>query len=371
LKRKVLFLLPNAEGGGTHKVVLTLINHLDRVKFDLYMIVIINKGEFIDLIPNDVGVTFLNVDRVPKGFVGIVREIRRINPDCVLSATGNVNLVMLLASPFFRRGISCIIRESTSLSASLKDPIYPRHPWIMRIAYRCLYPRADTVVCQSEFMMKDLHRHFGVARENMTKIFNPIDVNAIQAKAEAETNPYTGCGNGPHIVTIGRLTYPKNFPVLIGAFSRYQRSHESARLWILGVGPMHQTLLDFSAKHNVSESVFFPGFKKNPYPWLKHADLFVSSSVYEGLPNVLLEALACGCPVLATDCPGGTREIMELTGNMDRLIPPDSFHISPDLVGKPTNPQTLKLLKRHFGLETIIKQYEQLLLNHPGLKEAQ
>jgi glycosyltransferase involved in cell wall biosynthesis len=164
-------------------------------------------------------------------------------------------------------------------------------------------------------------------------------------------------------VAVGRLTYPKNFAGLIEAFAGFRRDAGCGRLWILGEGPMEAELQQQCRELHLEELVAFTGFQHDLYPWLSHADLFVSSSVYEGLPNVLLEALACGCPVLAADCPGGTREIMELTGNNDKLIPLESFHIPPDLVGKPNNPDTIMLLERHFGLETIIKQYERLLLD--------
>jgi glycosyltransferase involved in cell wall biosynthesis len=361
--KSLLAILPNVEGGGTHKVVLTLMNRLNRQKFDIHLLIIIRKGAFEDLIPKDIDVIFLNVDRVPKGIPGIYKALRNIKPDLVFSATGNVNLVTLALKPFLPARTRFVARESTNISASLKDPIYPKYPAIMRRAYRQLYPLADSIICQSQFMAQDLTENFRVKPSRLTVIRNPVDFDDILIKVEGEKNPFIGHGPGPHIIGMGRLTYPKNFTGLIDAFADLHRIAASARLWIIGEGPMENELRNHCLQRGVGDAVCFPGFQRNPYPWLKHADLFVLSSSYEGMPNVLLEALACGCPVLATDCPGGTREIMELTGNNDKLVPLESFHIPPDLVGKPNNPDTIMLLERHFGLETIIKQYERLLLD--------
>ncbi|MFA6222148.1 MAG: glycosyltransferase [Desulfomonilaceae bacterium] len=363
MKQKVVFVLPNVEGGGTHKVMLTLLNHLSRDKFKLHLIVVMNKGEFRRLIPSDIDVTFLNVDWVLKGFLPLLKTIRPIRPDIVLSATGTVNLMAIMMKSFLPKKTKIILRESTCISESLREPHYPRYPRLMRVLYKTLYPKADVVICQSGYMLKDLEENFRVDRRKLRKILNPVDIDQITANLINSQNPFSSYGEGPQIISAGRLCYAKNFEALISAFNVFQQDNKNARLWILGQGPMKQELINYCHKLRVSDVVFFPGFQANPYPWFKYADFFVSSSRFEGLPNVLLEALACGCPVLATDCPGGTREIMELTGNADRLMDPANLKILPEHFERTNRSKTLDSLGKHFGVSTIVEKYEQVLLS--------
>ena len=358
----MVFVLPNVEGGGTHRVMLTLLKHLNRDKFKLHLIVIINKGEFRRVIPSDIDVTYLNVDWVPKGFFPLFKAIRRIKPKIILSGPFSVSFLTLMMKPFLPKGIRFIVRESTIVSQWLEDPKYPKYKRLIRVLYKMLYPNADLVICQSDYMAQDLARIFHVDLSILKKIFNPVDIDSINAEVRHLANPYSNYGEGPHIISAGRLCYAKNFERLISAFKIFQHDHKNARLWILGQGLLKEELLNQCKQLEISDVVFFPGFQPNPYLWFTYADLFVLSSRYEGMPNVLLEALACGCPVLATDAPGGTREIMELTGNLDRLVAPESLRILPEHFKRSDSSNAINLLRTHFGLSEIVKKYEQALL---------
>jgi glycosyltransferase involved in cell wall biosynthesis len=154
----------------------------------------------------------------------------------------------------------------------------------------------------------------------------------------------------------------KNFDKIIKAFEVFSSQVITAQLWLIGSGALIENLMNMSRKMGIGDRVHFLGFQKNPYVWLKHADLFVMCSEYEGLPNVLLEALACGCPVIAADCPGGTREIMELTGNLDRLVPLGKLVISQEMFERKTYEPIRKSLEDNFGLDSVMTDYEKVLL---------
>lgn len=361
-KIKVLLILPNVEGGGTHKVILTLARFINRDIFNVCLTIVMDKGEFRNLIPNGVKTKFLGYDWLPKSYSGLLKRIRKEKPDIILSATGHLNLMILTMKPFIHGKAKIVVRESTNLSQHFQDDGYRWNPRVMKFFFAKLYATANRIVCQSEFMMEDLRHNFHISPDILQKIHNPLDIDGIQDAAMEGPNPYLNFGPGPHILSVGRLTYAKNFEALVGAFATFRDNHPDARLWILGEGYLRSEIERKIDSLSLTDSVFLSGFQPNPFPWFRHADLFVLSSRYEGLPNVLLEALACECPVLATDCPGGTREIMQLTGNLDRLKPLDDFYIDESLVGKPNARDTLDALRLNFDVQAITRQYEKIFL---------
>jgi glycosyltransferase involved in cell wall biosynthesis len=210
-------------------------------------------------------------------------------------------------------------------------------------------------------MKEDLIDNFGINQVKTRTVYNLVDINHIDSLTVDAPNPYPMDATFRNILAIGRLSREKQFDLLIHKFVSFRKIWPDSQLWILGVGPLLDDLKQLSCSLDVSAHVHFIGFQTNPYVWMKHADLFVLCSAYEGLPNVLLEALACGCPVVATDCPGGTREIMELTENTDRLLPVNAFELREEFFEKMNVSKTRKLLEQFFGLETVIKQYESIL----------
>jgi glycosyltransferase involved in cell wall biosynthesis len=199
---------------------------------------------------------------------------------------------------------------------------------------------------------------FHISAENIVCIYNPVDVERINNIANMGENPFADKGVGPHIVTAGRLYNQKGFDRLMRAFPALLKLRSGAQLWILGQGPRESEYKGLRVSLGLADCVHFVGFQKNPYKWFKHADLFVLSSRYEGLPNALLEAIACGCPVLAIDHPGGTREILALLGQLSRLTPrldwDSRFFVRPSKV-------VVSRLVEHFGVKTIVGHYSELL----------
>jgi len=158
-----------------------------------------------------------------------------------------------------------------------------------------------------------------------------------------------------------QLSGPSGYK-LIEAFPQLLLKHKEAKLWILGDGPQLDDLKKLSFKLNIAENIGFVGFQKNPYNWMAHADLFVLSSIYEGLPNVLLEAMACGCPVVSLGHPGGTREVFEITGQLDRYVTELTWE---DKWFEKPFPQVQQKLAEHFGLEKVIAQYVNVFNDFP------
>ncbi|HEY6351165.1 MAG TPA: glycosyltransferase [Candidatus Angelobacter sp.] len=306
-RRKVLFLVPSLGAGGAERVFSILLRHLDRSRFELHLGVLQGKGEYLEDLPDDVVLHDLSAARVRYALPSLVKLAWRVRPDTILSTLGHLNLALILIRPFMPRGIKLLIREAAIASVVLREE--GRYPGLYTWLYRHLYKRAHRIVCLSDSMVSDMAEHFNVPREKLVRIYNPIDIKRVRAMAEIGENPYSGLG--PHLVAAGRLTRQKGFDVLLNAMPYVLDRLPDARLSILGLGDLRQELVDQAIRLGIAEKVYFLGFQKNPWLYLRYADLFVLSSRYEGMPNIVLEALALGLPVVAADCPGALREMKD------------------------------------------------------------
>lgn len=307
--KRVLFVIPALTAGGAERVFLHLLRHLDRERFAPILAVGAADGAYLSLVPPDVPVHVLGARRARAAAPAIVRLVRRLKPDTVFSTLG-MNLGVMMARPFFPRGTRVVLREGSSLSAFLADKARQSRisAAMIRTAVRLLYSRADRIICQSDFMLADLVATSGLAPDRMVRIHNPVDIAELEKSAASRAPVFEG--PGPHLLSVGRLSFEKLLPVLVQAFARVVAEHPSATLTLVGDGPERANIEAAIAKERLGESVRLIGFEPNPAPFFARADLFVSSSLYEGFSNVVLEALALGTPVVVTDCPSGNREVV-------------------------------------------------------------
>ena len=225
------------------------------------------------------------------------------NPDVVLSFGEGQNLVSLSKRGRGRRHIINSQNPPSLIYTGINKFIYTR-------LIRKLYPRADCAIALSEGVKSDLVMNFGLPEESVRVIYNPIDCKQARSEAEEEvTEPLFETGI-PVILNVGRLVAQKNQALLIRSFARVRRRVPSA-LAFLGQGPLERELHNLARSLEVEEDVHFLGWRSNPFKYMRRAQVFALSSDYEGFGNVLVEAMACGCPVISTDCPYGPGEILE------------------------------------------------------------
>jgi glycosyltransferase involved in cell wall biosynthesis len=315
-RRPIMFVLPTL-GGGAARVVVTLLRHLDRTRFEPHLVVFYTFYGFWfrSEVPDDVVLHVLEARRARNAMPKLVGVIWRVRPAVLVATQGYINFLLLLAKPFLP---SCkiVIRE-------VIGERYMEHNRYRDLLYRCylrLVRRADRIITQTEAVARRLSGEIAPRSRQVECIHNPVDVDRLAAAARIAENPFIG--PGPHVLAMGRLTYQKGFDLLLRAMARVRAAGVPAHLTIVGVGELEADLRAEARALGIADAVELAGFQDEPARYFAHADLFVLSSRYEGMPNVVLEALACGCPIVACDCPHGVSEIVHDAVN-GRLVPPD------------------------------------------------
>jgi len=338
---RVLLLLGWLNGGGAERVAVQLYNHLHGRLLDVRLALLRRAGAYLDLVgperlhfrawaerwfPSDgSNASFYRPDRflrsVAVGPLAFRAMIREGDPDVVVSFTKGPNVLTYLAL----RGMGStrprwIAREGNNIvRSSLEDSRAKAARSLESALVRTAYRAADCVVANSARLAARLEATFGLRREQLRVVRNPVDVETIAARAP---EPPKDPPERPFILSAGRLSAQKGHDLLLRAFaeSRYRPSHA---LVIIGEGPERAALEILAAQLGLAGRVRFLGFVANPWAWMARAELFVLPSRWEGFPNALLEAMACGAPVVAADCCFGPGEMIAHGGN-GWLVPPEN-----------------------------------------------
>lgn len=301
--------------------------------------------------------------RPPRWAASIATYLDRERPSALLA----MNVLAVAATTL----ATALAHQPPQVVATLHDVFRSR-----RLLHRARssYPFADAAVGVSHGVAAQLKEIPGISRDRVHTIYNPVVSADLERKAlEPAGHPWLDEPTGPVVLAIGRMKKVKDFSTLLAAFARLV-SRRSARLIVLGEGVLRKNLLSLAQNLRITEHVDFPGFVENPYAFLAKADLFVLSSRNEALPTVLIEAMACGCPVVSTDCPFGPREILE-DGRLGTLVPVGDPEVLAAAMARALDepPQRAALRKRasFFSTERAVDQYEKLLLGDDGHNSLQ
>jgi len=318
----VTFVLPRLSGGGVERVFLNLAGGLAASGLSVE-VVLLRAGTapaLVEVPPGvgcvDLAAPVLNDATFLLALPALTRYLRRRRPAALYSGITTINLLSLAARAAARTDTSVVVSEHVPLSVNAgTHPAKRVLPWLAGRAY----PYADAVVAVSQALADDMAATIGLRRDKVVTIYNPVVTEKLLRDAnEPAPHPWFAAGE-PVILGIGRLEQQKDFMTLIRAFA-IVRSRRPAKLVILGEGQQRQQLAAEAARLSVADDVDMPGHTSSPAAFLGHAAVFALSSEYEGFPTVLIEALACGCPVVSTDCPTGPDEILE-GGTYGALVP--------------------------------------------------
>lgn len=304
---RILFFLPNLGGGGAERNMVNLANGLNRLGFEVTFGVGRGGVWGAELEPG-IDVVEYGVDRALACLPGLVKTLNRIEPDWVFSTMGYANVVAIWSALLADKRPKVAVREA----CAVVDGSALEH--LVQEVQFLVYPLADLVLALSEGLCDEFNARGLRAR----LLSNPTLVPEV----------YTGAAEPfvwprPYALAVGRLTHAKGFDVLLRAWSEEPLPDHD--LLILGDGPLRKELEDLAADLGIGSCVRFLGFQDNPYKFMANSRVYVLSSRREGMPNALIQAMACGARVVATDCPTGPRELL---GNSDLgvLVAPNDPH---------------------------------------------
>jgi glycosyltransferase involved in cell wall biosynthesis len=309
----------NMDGGGAERAMAKLAGGMAGRGYEVDLVLSKAVGHYLPEVSRDVRVVDLGAGRVLSSLPGLVRYLRSERPSAMLTSLAHVNVVGLWARRVARVETTLVVNEQNTFSLETRNSTRRRHRYLPRLTRR-FYPWADAIVAVSQGAADDLALTSGLAPERIQVVHNPIVTPQLRRMvARPLGHAWFEPGEPPVVLAVGRLSPQKDFPTLIRAFGRIRERRE-ARLLILGGGPERRRLESLTGDLGLDKDVALPGWVTNPYPYMRRAAAFVLSSRWEGLPSVLIEALYCGPPVIATDCPSGPVEILE-GGRHGRLAP--------------------------------------------------
>jgi glycosyltransferase involved in cell wall biosynthesis len=350
--RKVLFVLPDLSAGGAERVLITLMNNLNRACFTPSIIGIMKKDTLAPLIDTDIPCDSLGKSSLITAIPALYKKLSAMNPDIVVSTMAPMNFVLLLLRPLFPK-TKFVIRE-----AIVPTYILGRHPWLkpfLRFAYKHLYAMATIIISPSEQIKNELMA-LGLNEAPHVLLYNPVDESTVPQSEDS--------GNGKTIkyIASGRLKHQKGFDRLIEALEGFNPPFEWS-LSILGEGEEKESLKALISKHGLKHHITLCGHVSSPLSFYKSAHIFLLPSRWEGMPNVALESLACGTPVIAIKEAGGMQEIASLSQQGAIYIANDirDFVNIMKRVANIQRPEKTSLLPEQFKLARINAQFAKIL----------
>jgi glycosyltransferase involved in cell wall biosynthesis len=316
---KIAMFLPNLDGGGAQRVFTYLARGLADHGYRVDMLLVSARGPYMTDLPQTVRVVPLRTRRAMASVPSLVRYLRAERPSCLLAALDHTNIAAILAARLAGASTPIIasVHVAHSRTHALGKSLRQRVVWF---AIRRCYPLAQAVVAVSNGIAQDLIATTRVPERLIRVVYNPVLMPEFaQLAQELPNHPWFTAGGPKVIVAVGGLLPAKDHHTLIRAFALLRREC-NARLVILGEGPLRLELEALVRSLGVAKDVDLPGFTRNPFAYLSHASVFALSSAWEALPTVLIEALATGIPIVATDCPYGPSEILD-HGRYGQLVP--------------------------------------------------
>ena len=366
----VSFLLLTLPTDGVSRVILNLAKGFVERGLKVDIVVLKAEGDALVWIPSGARVVELNAQMQGVGkllyLFSLVRYLRKVQPASLIVCRDDINFGSI-AKYLAMVSTQVLLISHTNLSQYLdysSDDVKNSFSAYLLKRFLWFYGLADGIIAVSQGVADSLVNLAGRPLKQVRVIYNPVVTPEVLAKAEEPVNhPWFAAGEPPVIVGVGRLQALKDFPTLIRAFALV-RQHMPARLMILGDGEERQNLETLISELGLTSDIALPGFVSNPYAYMSKASVLAMSSLCEGFGNVIAEALACGTPVVTTDCPSGPAEILDF-GNYGSLVPladPEALaQAILTTITSPRNSEALRQRAKLFSLDTVVDSYLKVL----------
>lgn len=312
-EQRITLFMTGLAGGGAERVMLTLAEAFAGRCYAVDLVVTNAQGPLAADVPEAVRLVDLGARRIMTSLPALVLYFRREKPSIMLSAMAPANCLAVWARQLSGASTRLVLSEHSHLSIASKEG-GSRRARLLPSLMRRAYPKADGIVAVSGGVADDLAATLGLPRERIQVIYNPVVTpRMLEMSREPLEHEWFGANQPPVILSVGRLTAAKDYGTLLRAFAAL-RERRTARLMILGEGEERSALEQLAGELGIQEDIALPGFVSNPYKYMRAAAVFVLSSRWEGFGNVLVEAMVCGSPAVATDCPSGPAEIFDYVG---------------------------------------------------------
>lgn len=354
---KITLVIGSLRTGGAERAMVNLSSGLLNSGCDVEIVVVEKTGDFLSSVSEKVNVFDLGMKRARNSVGAFRKYLKEHSPDVIIVAQTHVQLMVLTAVKISRWKGKLILNEQSTFSSNTTNGIY-------RFFVKQMFGRADAITVVSHGAADDFSEQYPEFKNKIQVIANPVFTdNILTLKNENVVHPFFENANYPVILAAGRLSKEKNFIFLLRAFSLLLKKTK-AYLIIIGEGEERRSLLNEGLKLGILPNVSLPGNVSNPYAYMSRCSVFALTSTYEGLPGVLIEALACGCNIVSVDCKNGPAEILS-NGKFGTLVTaqdPEVF--SGELYKSLTagKQEEMKLTRaRDFGIGKIAKEYLTLI----------
>lgn len=302
--KKIIFLINSLGGGGAERVCVTLANKLSQRGWLVTVVLLHTKNPvMLEHLSESVKCEVLGVEHARYSFGALARYFSAASGAKVLVFNHQLACILVLLRYLKRIDVTVIARNISNLSKKKQLESSLWHKYVVSFFVKSLYRKVDAVICQSALMLQDLRDYYAIAPEKMTVINNPVS-------PEIEASEKDGDTSERYFLCVGRLESVKAFHHAINALSLIAEEHPDLKLKIVGKGSLEHQLKALCETSGLQGRVMFEGFQSDMAPYFASAIATVLTSQYEGFPNVLVESITMGTPVIAFDIEGGVREIV-------------------------------------------------------------
>ncbi|BDM65193.1 hypothetical protein NFHSH190041_26450 [Shewanella sp. NFH-SH190041] len=361
--KKVTFLISSLAGGGAEGVCVNISNGLAEQGWDVTLLVLnLKNSVFLDRVSKKVAIKELKVNQARQAFFKLRDFIKKNNVQKLVVFNYELTIMSIFVRYTLFRKFKIITRNINTISENINSD---QISFLVRFTIKKFYAKADHVINQCNGMQNDLLKVIPALKNKSSVIYNPV--NSSIEKFSENIN-FNNIEKGNYILCVGRLEEQKAFHYAIEVFSRIYNKYPGLRLKIVGQGSLEQDLKQLAVKIGVSKFVDFEGFKKDIKPYYLGANLTLMTSLYEGFPNVLVESITLGTPVVSFDCQNGPSEIIipEVNGYLIKQFNIGELSLMVDKILKKNlifNYLDVKKSSVNYSNEFILKQWLSLLYN--------